>query len=152
MAEPRAIDKAMDSIGKAADGTGKFARDKSVQAAEQAEEIAGSTKEFVSGTVEKLTAKKPDPYEEAIAEYNWAFTAMNDNGLTLFRQRDRSGDLIEFVELLVNSIANTPKSFETAFKEIHINKAQFLGAEEFAGKGAKLPCIRHGPRPTEPAL
>ncbi len=134
MVEPRAIDKAMNSFGKAADGIGKFAREKSVQVAEQAEEIADSTKEFVSGTVEKLTAKKPDPYEEAIAEYNWAFTAMNDNGLTLFRQRERSSDLIEFVELLVNSIANTPKSFEAAFQEIQLNKAQFLEAEEFARK------------------
>ncbi|MCD2115109.1 hypothetical protein LQ384_28995 [Rhodococcus rhodochrous] len=85
-------------------------------------------------TAERRTAKKPDPYEAAIAEYNGAFTAMNDKGLSLLRQRERSTDLIEFVELLVNSIANTPKSFGTDFDEIDIHKAQFLAAEEFARK------------------
>ena len=34
----------------------------------------------------------------------------------------------------MNSIANTPKSFETDFEEIDIHKAQFLAAEEFARK------------------
>lgn len=134
MIEPRAIDKAKDSIGKATSGIGRFAREKSTQIAEQAEGVMDSTKEFTNGTVEKLTAKKPDPYEAAIADYNGAFIMMSDKGLTLLRQRERSTDLIEFVELLVTSIANTPKSFETDFEEIDVNKARFLDAEEFARK------------------
>lgn len=82
----------------------------------------------------KRIVEKPDPYEEAIAEYNGAFTMMNDAGLSLLRQRERSTDLIELVELLVNSIANTPKSFETDFAEIDVHKAQFQEAKEFARK------------------
>lgn len=93
---------------------------------------AGGLKDAAVDTVENLTSKKPDPYEEAIAEYNGAFTAMNDKGLFVLRQRERSTDLIELVESLVNSIANTPKSFETDFNEIDVHKAQFQGAEEFA--------------------
>ncbi|WP_260684544.1 hypothetical protein [Rhodococcus sp. KBS0724] len=48
--------------------------------------------------------------------------------------RERSTDLIELVELLVNSIVNTPKSFETDFDEIDVHKTEFLEAEEFARK------------------
>lgn len=130
MVEPLRIDKARDGLGKAVDGIGKFARSSSARVVGQ----AGDLKDVAVDTVEKLTTKKPDPYEEAVAEYNGAFTAMNDRGFSLLRQRERSTDLIEFVELLVNSIVNTPKSFETDFDEIGVDRATFLDAEEFARK------------------
>lgn len=117
-------------VSDAKEGIGKALRTASTQIIEQ----VGSVKEAARGTVEKLTVKAKDPYEEAIAEYNGAFTAMNDKGFSLLHQRERSTDLIEFVELLVNSIANTPKSFETSFGEIGVHKAEFLDAEEFARK------------------
>ena len=116
MVEPLRVNKARQGFDKAVGGVGKFTRSSSKQ------------------TSEKLTTKKPDPYEEAIAEYNGAFTSMNDKGLSLLRQRERSTDLIEHVELLVNSVVNTPKSFETDFEEIDIQTAHFLAAEEFARK------------------
>lgn len=134
MTEASSFGKAKQSIGKAANGIGKFAREKSSRIAEQAEGVADSTKEFASETVEKLTTKAPDPYDVAVSEYNAAFTALNDKGLTLLRQRERSADLIEHVEQLVNSIANTPKSFAADFHEIDMERAQFLEAEEFALK------------------
>lgn len=122
------------NLGKVANSIGTFTRDTSAKVVEMSNDVVGSTKERASGTVEKLTAKKPDPYEVAITEYNGAFTMMNDKGLTLLRQRERSTDLIGFVELLVNSVANTPKSFKAAFDEIELDRAQFLEAEEFARK------------------
>lgn len=130
MVEPLKVDKAKEGFGTAVDNISKFARGTSAQVLEQ----AGDLKDAAGGTIEKLTAKKPDPYVVAIAEYNGAFTAMNDNGLSLLRQRERSTDLVELVELLVNSIANTSKSFETDFDDIHVHRAQFLEAEEFARK------------------
>jgi hypothetical protein len=130
MVEPLVTSRAKEGLGKAVDDIGKFARNTSAQLVEQAGDLRDSAVE----TVEKLTAKKSDPYEMAIAEYNGIFTMMNETGLSLLRQRERSVDLIEIVELLVNSIANTPKSFETGFHEIDVHKSQFLGAEEFARK------------------
>jgi len=130
MLEPSGVDRAKEGFDRAFDGMGRFARHTSAQLIEQ----AGDLKDAAVDTVEKLTTKNPDPYEEAIAEYNGAFTDMNDKGLSLLRQRERSTDLIEFVELLVNSIANTPKSFETDFDEIDFHKAHFLEVEEFARK------------------
>lgn len=117
-------------VNKAIEGIGKVFRSASTQLIEQVE----SVKEAAKDTVDKMAVKAPDAYEEAIAEYNAAFAAMSDKGLSLLRQRERSADLIEFVELLVNSIAHTPKSFETSFGEIGDYKAEFLEAEEFARK------------------
>lgn len=119
-----------ETIGKTVDGLGKAARTASSQFAGQ----FGNVKDAARGRVEKLTAKGPDPYEVAVTEYNGAFTAMSDRGLSLLRQRERSTDLIELVEQLVNSIANTPKSFDTDFDEIEVHRKQFLNAEDFARK------------------
>ena len=128
MAERFGLNKAKDGLTKAAHDVGTVTRSTSAQLFEQ----AGELKDAAVETVEKLSGRKSDPYEDAIAEYNGAFAAMNDKGLSLLRQRERSTDLIELVELLVNSIANTPKSFGTDFDEIDVHKAQFLEAEEFA--------------------
>tara|TARA_B100000378_G_scaffold43013_1_gene32294 strand:+ start:253 stop:1266 length:1014 start_codon:yes stop_codon:yes gene_type:complete len=137
MGEPLKVDhvragfgKVADGLGKAAENVGRLARSTSAQVVEQAGDLKGAAED----SIEKLTTKKPDPYEEAIAEYNGAFTAMNDSGLSLLRQRERSTDLIDLVEFLVNSIANTPKSFGKDFEEIDVHKAQFVEVLEFARK------------------
>lgn len=126
---------AKEGIGKVVDGVGAAARTAASHIGDQLDDVkesAKGAKDVVKDTFEKVTAKKPDLYEEAIAEYNGAFTAMNDKGLSLLRQRERSTDLIELVELLVNSIANTPKTFAADFEEIEIQRTQFAAAEEFA--------------------
>lgn len=115
---------------------GKALRGASTHIAEQVQSVKEAAKEAAGGSKDKaeLSVKAADPYEEVLSEYNAAFTAMNDKGLSLLRQRERSADLIEFVELLVNSIANTPKSFNTLLGEISAQKAEFLDAEVFARK------------------
>ena len=118
------------ALGKAVDGIGRFARGATTQLADHAGELTHSAVD----TVEGLISKKIDPYVQAIADYNGAFTAMSDRGLSVMRQRERSTDLIELVELLVNSIANTPKSFTTDFDDIEHHRSQFLEAEDFARK------------------
>ena len=130
MVEPLRIDKARQGFDKAVGGFSKLTRNSSRQQVQQ----TGDVQDAAAGTVEKFNAKKPDSYQTAIAAYNGAFTAMNDKGLSLLRQRERSTDLIEHVEVLVNSVANTPKSFDADFDEIEIHKAHFVAAEEFARK------------------
>lgn len=135
MVEPGDMGKDKGRISKAANNIGKFTRKKTTPIVEKDSDIVDSTKEPASDTAERLRTNKSDPYEAAITQYNNAFTLMSDKGLALLRQRERSTDLIELVELLVNSVANTPKSFEAAFDEIDVNKANFLNAEEFARQG-----------------
>ena len=124
-------------MSRTRDKLGKALRGASSHIAEQVESVKEAAKDATEGSkdkVEKLIVKATDPYEEVLAEYNVAFTAMNDKGHSLLRQRERSADLIGFVELLVNSIANTPKSFDTLLGEISAQKAEFLDAEMFARK------------------
>ncbi|WP_240497978.1 hypothetical protein [Williamsia sp. 1135] len=130
MVEPLKMDKAKQGFDKAVGGFGKFSRNSSRQRIEQTGDLQDATADIV----EKLVVKKPGPYETAIAAYNGSFTAMNDKGLSLLHQRERSADLIELVELLVNSVANTPKSFDVDFDEVDVHKAHFVAAEEFARK------------------
>ncbi|WP_219813947.1 hypothetical protein [Rathayibacter sp. AY1E3] len=92
-------------------------------------EQAGDLREAAA---EKFGPRSLQSYEEVTAEYNRAFTAMSDDGLSLLRQRERSTDLIALVELVVNSIANTPKSFSGDFEQIELDRARFLDAEEIA--------------------
>lgn len=99
--------------------------------------VISSVSDQASNLKQKLEDRKdesPDPYDEAIAEYNAAFTAMSDKGMSLLLQRQRSTDLIDLVEILVNSIANTPKSYETDFEEVEVHKKHFLQSEDFAQK------------------
>ncbi len=116
--------KTMDGFGKATETVRRATRITSTHIVDQ----AGNAKR----KVEKLTVKTPDPYDEAVAEYNGVFTAMSDKGVSLLGQRERSTDLIELIAMLVNSIANTPKTFETDFDEIVLDKKDFLQSEEFA--------------------
>ncbi|WGT47298.1 hypothetical protein [Tessaracoccus lacteus] len=132
MSEPEAAGNAKEVADKAAHGIMALAREKSTQIAELSHDIADSTKDRASDALAKVTTKKPDPYPVAIEEYNAAYTTMQDAGLALLRQRERSLDLIGFVEVLVNSVANTPKAFEAAFNEVAVERAFFLSAEEFA--------------------
>ena len=72
--------------------------------------------------------------EESISEYNAAYTIMNDYGVQLFVERSRAVDSISFVENLVNSIANHPKSFDSDFEEIRMNRQEFLNTCDFGQK------------------
>lgn len=99
--------------------------------------VISNASDQASNLKQKLEDRKddtPDPYDEAIADYNAVFTAMSDKGMSLLLQRQRSTDLIDLVEMLVNSIANTPKSYETDFEEIEVHKKEFLESEDFAQK------------------
>lgn len=123
------VSKTTEGLGKATATILKATRAASAHVVDQ----AGNAKK----AIEELGVKEPDPYDEAVAEYNGVFTAMSDKGVSLLRQRERSTDLIELIEMLVNNIANTPKSFGTDFEAIVVNKYEFLRSEEFARQDLK---------------
>ncbi len=70
--------------------------------------------------------------EKSVTNYNDAYTSMSDKGVQLYIERTRSVDTIDFVESIVNSIANKPKSFSNEFEEIEVNKKEFTSSCEFA--------------------
>ena len=83
----------------------------------------------------KNEGKKPKTLDgelyKAITDYNDAYTILNDNGIQLFNQRERSVDLLEHIECLINSIANRPKEFDTVIAEIQIERKQFRDTCDF---------------------
>lgn len=101
---------------------------------------AGDAKEAALSIKEDITEKLTEldrMLESSVTEYNDAFTLMNDKGVQLYVERTRAIDVISFVEDLVNSIANKPKTFDKEFTEITINRKQFTDSCEFAERELK---------------
>lgn len=94
----------------------------------EAKEAAVSAKEDI---VDKLT-ELDRMLQSSITEYNDAYTLMNDKGVQLYVERSRSSDTVLFVERLVNSIANRPKSFDADFEEIESERRKFTDSCEYA--------------------
>lgn len=110
---------------KAADAAGNL-RTKAVEA----KYIAVAAKDEITDKLTELDRM----LQGSITEYNDAYTIMNDKGVQLFVERNRAVDSIAFVETLVNSIANRPKSFDAEFEEITTSRKLFSDSCEFADR------------------
>ena len=89
-------------------------KDKAAVATSTLAEKAGELKDAAVDVKDDIAAKLTEldrMLQESVTEYNDAYTIMNDKGVRLYIERCRSLDSISFVESLVNSIANRPKSF-----------------------------------------
>lgn len=75
--------------------------------------------------------------ESEIKKYNKEYENLSSKGNALFNQRERSIDLLEKVEQLINSIANSPKSFTVDIEEVKVKKAEFKSECDFAKKKLK---------------
>lgn len=124
-----AAKKSLESIdvealkGKAAEAAGVLA-DKAVGV----KDAAIAAKDEIADKITELDRM----LQSVVTEYNDAYTLMNDKGVQLFVERSRAVDTISFVESLVNSIANRPKSFDAEFEEIQTNRKKFTDSCEFA--------------------
>ena len=105
------------------------------KAGEVLSDKAAEVKDAAVDVKEDITAKLTEldrMLESSITEYNDVYTLMNDKGVQLYIERCRAIDTISNVELLINSIANHPKNFDTDFEEINTNRKEFQDACEFA--------------------
>lgn len=119
-------------------------KDKASSAKEKAAAVGGALSEKASEVKDSAVSVKEDienklteldrMLEASITEYNDAYTLMNDKGLKLFIERTQSIDTISFIENLVNSIANKPKTFESDFEEINTYRNSFISTTEFADR------------------
>lgn len=71
-------------------------------------------------------------HEKARKNYNDAYDATAALGQALYDKRRESLGVIRNVELLVNSIANTPKEFESTLSKINAERTNFHNTEEYA--------------------
>ena len=112
-------------------------KDSAAKAGTALSEKASDIKDRAVETKDDIAAKLTEldrMLEQSITDYNDAYTLMNDKGVRLFVERSRAIDSISFVENLVNSIANKPKSFETDFEEIDTHRDKFVDSCEFADR------------------
>ena len=94
------------------------------------EEISGKTKSTVfSGKVKKEALKKHD---EKLKTYNGIYQKMNTNCNHLYMKRKNSIELIKEVESVINSIANTPKEFDTRIGKVKVELENFKRTEDYA--------------------
>ena len=97
--------------------------------------VAGKAGEIADGVkqgVENARVKEPDEYDLAVIEYNQTYIDLESGGIELYQSRLRSIDLLDLVTDLVNSIANTPKSFVEDIEEVSHKKRSFKESEAFA--------------------
>lgn len=138
MAEKKFLESLKSSAQKAASSIDVGAlKGKTIEATEvikakavEAKDAAVSAKEDI---VDKLT-ELDRMLQSSITEYNDAYTLMNDKGVQLYVERSRSSDTVLFVEQLVNSIANRPKSFDADFEEIESERKKFTDSCEYADR------------------
>lgn len=112
-------------------------KEKALKASETIGDRAQEIKESALGLKEDITEKLTEldrMLESSITEYNDVYTMMNDKGVQLFMERSRSVDTICFVERLINSIANHPKSFDADFAEITLQRDSFMDTCAFGQK------------------
>ena len=109
-------------------------KDKATEATSTLVEKAGELKDAAVAAKDDIADKLTEldrMLQESVTEYNDAYTIMNDKGVQLYIERCRSLDSISFVESLVNSIANRPKSFDAygkTFREENCEKYDALRA------------------------
>ena len=136
IAESPVGEAASATMGKAAELVGQGAEAVSQSpvgdVAQAAASKAGELAEQGAQLLGINASDEPDEYDLAIIDYNAVYTAMNDAGMQLYRQRERSVDIIGLVEHLVNSIANTPQEFKTDFEEIEVERKVFSESQDFA--------------------
>ena len=112
-------------------------KDKAAEATNTLTEKAGELRDAAVDVKDDITAKITEldrMLQESVTEYNDAYTIMNDKGVQLYIERCRSLDSISFVESLVNSIANRPKSFDAEFEEISVHRKKFTESRDFADR------------------
>ena len=122
-------------LGGVAEGAANAASAAAAGAQGAVAAVAGKAGEIADGIkqgVENARAKEPDEYELAVIEYNQAYTDLESGGIELYQSRLRSIDLLDLVTDLVNSIANTPKSFVEDIEEVSHRKRSFKESEAFA--------------------
>lgn len=73
-------------------------------------------------------------HKETLQRYNSSYEAMGKSCEQLYDLRGKSVDLIKLVQVVVNSIANTPKEFETQLGKIGEELTKFSETEEYARK------------------
>ncbi|EHL16182.1 hypothetical protein HMPREF9629_01438 [Peptoanaerobacter stomatis] len=76
-------------------------------------------------------------HEDIVKKYNDSYSNMLENSEKLYVIRKKSIELINLVEMVINSIAHTPKEFDTNIGKIVKDISQFRETEEYVQEAYK---------------
>lgn len=127
-----AIGEGLSNVAKRAANTANAAITGAQGAASVASSKAAEIANGMKKGIEEANEKDPDELEFAVIEYNQTYTNLESEGISLYQSRLRSIDLLDLVTELVNSIANSPKSFSEDIEEMSHKKKGFRESESFA--------------------
>ena len=74
-------------------------------------------------------------HEETLARYNNSYEKMKNECENLYNVRGQAIKVIKMNQNVINSIANTPKEFDTTLGKIGKELTKFNDTEEYAKKG-----------------
>ena len=97
-----------------------------------AKEGAESFKKSVEDFKDHKEVSLDDQLHDAVNKYNAEYAEFEGYGSSILRQRERSADLLNNVEVLINSIANHPKSFDVDLHDIQVDKKKFKDVCDYA--------------------
>ena len=80
------------------------------------------------------TAELDKQLEKTIKIYNDEYKSLDASGQQLFEEREQAVCVVEEAAALINSIASSPKEFETKLSEIEVQKKTFKNVCDFAKK------------------
>lgn len=93
---------------------------------------AESLKKSVEDFKEQKEVSLDDQLHDAVSKYNAEYAEFEGYGSSILRQRERSVDVLNNVEILINSIANHPKSFDVDIQDIQLDKKKFKDVCDYA--------------------
>lgn len=97
-----------------------------------AKEGAESLEKSVEDFKEQKEVSLDDQLHDAVNKYNAEYAEFEGYGSSILRQRERSVDVLNNVEILINSIANHPKSFDVDLQDIQLDKKKFKDVCDYA--------------------
>lgn len=93
---------------------------------------AESFKKSVADFKDHKEVSLDDQLHDAVNKYNVEYAEFEGYGSSILRQRERSVDVLNNVEILINSIANHPKSFDVDLQDIQLDKKKFKDVCDYA--------------------
>ena len=93
---------------------------------------AESFKKSVEDFKDHKEVSLDDQLHDAVNKHNAEYAEFEGYGSSILRQRERSVDVLNNVEILINSIANHPKSFDVDLQNIQVEKKKFKDVCDYA--------------------
>lgn len=121
-----------DTVSKGAKDGASFVSQGLKDGGDMINKGAESFKKSVADFKEQKEVSLDDQLHDAVNKYNAEYAEFEGYGSAILIQRERSVDVLNNVEILINSIANHPKSFDVDLQDIQLDKKKFKDVCDYA--------------------